>query len=432
MVEIKFRFEINDKPNRLGLNEVFLVVTDSGKKQKIKTEVYTKNDSFGVFKDVLTAKGKKINKRVLTYGKWITNKDKEAAYKNNKLKNKIEEFKNAYDKTKEKDKYVNKESVIRSVENKYALIDVIAVFDRRLKELSNDYSNEKGYKTTKTHLLNFLRKENSSEVIDFRHIDRLFLQRFEKYLFETINGGDASDASVHAQMKRLRAIFNYAITEGVITPDVYPFRSYTLPTVTKKFKERLSVEELEQFETVKYEDGTALFHTQNIFLLAVKLAGTRIEDMLTMRVKNIASGRITFNMKKGNTNGKLKSFKITDKIKAILDHYVSQKSKPNDLIFPFLPPAIDTFSKPEYKKEIGRKTSLINKYLKLIADDACISKKITTHISRHSFASAALRKTKDIKALQEALGHSDPKITIEYLKELNIENLDEMMDSIDI
>ena len=194
----------------------------------------------------------------------------------------------------------------------------------------------------------------------------------------------------------------------------------------------IPVEELGQFEKQKYESGTALFHAQNIFLLAVKLAGTRIEDMLMMKVKNITGGRITFNMKKGNAKGRLKSFKIGDKIQSILNHYVTEKSKPNDLIFPFMPPAIDTFSRPEYKKEIGRKTSLINKYLKAIADDASIGKTITTHISRHSFASAALRKTKDVKALQEALGHSDPKMTIEYLKELNIENLDEMMETIDI
>jgi site-specific recombinase XerD len=434
MTEIKLRFELNDKINREGLNDIFLIVTDSEGKRKIKTGISCKDEHFGVKKGVLTANDKKVLKRVLTPTKWITNKDKEASYKNDQLQKKLDEYRKAYDSTKSKDNYVNKESVIKAVNNKTTLKDVVAVFDRRIKELqdADDYPNEKGYVTTKGHLLGFLVKENKSSKIDFRHIDKAFLQKLEKYLFKTINGGECSDASVHTQMKRLRAIFNYAIAEKIITPDIYPFATYTLPSITPKYKERLSLEELNQFEAVKYDKGTGAFNAQNIFMLAVRMAGTRVEDMLTLRVKNVAGGRITFNMKKGNTKGKLKSFKITDKIQIILNHYITKKSKPDDLIFPYLPPAIDKFSNKEYKKEIGRKTSLLNKYLKTIADDACIGKKITTHISRHSFGSIMIKKTKDIKALQEAFGHSTVRQTQGYLQELNIEGLDEMMAEVDI
>jgi integrase len=434
MTEIKLRFELNDKANREGLKEVFLVVTDSDGKRKIKTGVSCKDEYFGVKKDILTALGKKVNKRVLTPEKWITNKDKEASYKNSQLQAKIDEYRKAYDSTKAKDSYVNKESVIKAVNNKTTLKDVVGVFDRYIKDLkdADDYPNEKGYVTARGHLVNYLEKEHKSSKIDFRHIDKAFLTKYEKYLFNTINGGEGSDASVHTIMKRVRRIFNYAIGEGIITPDVYPFRSYKLPSIAPKYKERLSKEEITQFDTQEYERGTGKFNAQKCFMLALRLAGARIEDVLNLRVKNCAGGRITYNMKKGVTKSKLKSIKIDEKIQEILNIYVTKNSQANDFILPFLPPAFDKFSNKEQKKEIGRKTSYINGLLKEIADDASISINLTTHISRHSFASATLKVTKDIKALQEALGHSNPKITAGYLEELNIENLDEMMASVAI
>lgn len=436
MATLKFRFELNDKPNREGLCEIFLVITDDGKKQKIKTEVQCKNEHFGVIKDVLSTSGKIIkNKRVLTPEKWITNKDGESTYKNNKLSKLKKKYEDTYDAKKSIDGYVNKESIIKAVENKSILKDVSTVFQRFIDDLeaADNYPTQKGYITAKGHFEGFCFQENKTTQIDFRHIDRSFLIKFEGYLFKNINGDDeCSDASVHAVMKRLRRIFNYAIGESIITPDIYPFKTYKLPTVKEKYKQRLNANELALFENEKYEVGTPKFHTQKAFMLALRLAGTRIEDILNLQVKNIINGRITFNMKKGNTEGKLKSVLITDKIQNILNHYVSADSEPDDYILPYLTSKFETLSKSDKKKQIGTWTSYINANLKDIANDACISTHITTHIARHSFASAVQKKTKDVKAIQEALGHSDVKITQRYLDELNVENQDEMMKDLDI
>lgn len=432
MSEIKFRLELNDKPNKEGLHEVFIIIRENGKRQKVKTEVFCLNEHFGSLKAV---PGSETKKRTLTWGKWITSKDKEAAYKNNQLEKKLSEYRKTYSEKKEVHGYVSKEQVISAVQAPYNLKNIIDYLDKRIKEYgeTDNYQNQKGYVTAKNHLLSFIKSHLKRDSLDFREIDKAFLQKYERYLLSkkiTKEKKTRSIGSVHTIMKRLRAIFNNAISEGVITPDIYPFKLYQLPTVPKTYKERLTSEELDQFENVKYDRSDLKFTIQKAFLFAVRMAGIRIEDLLSLKVKNIAAGRITYHMRKGNTNKKLKSIKITPKIQEILKHFVTKKSKPEDFIFPLMPPNADTFSNTEYKKEIGRKTSLINKYLKLIAEDACIDKNITTHIARHSFASVALKKTKDIKALQEALGHSDPKITAGYLAELNIENLDEMMDSV--
>src|SRR6185369_12522029 len=100
----------------------------------------------------------------------------------------------------------------------------------------------------------------------------------------------------------------------------------------KRYKERLTSEEITRFQNMEYENGSLIFNAQNCFMLALRMAGTRIEDMLNLRVNNIVGGRITFNMKKGCTNGALKTIKIDDKIEAILSKFITKESKPNDFI----------------------------------------------------------------------------------------------------
>lgn len=439
MTEMKFRLELNDKPNSQSLHEVFIRINDRGSRQKVKTNVYCRKEHFGVYKDVLVKDAKTkiekvVNKRILTHGKWISNKDREAAYKNNQLEKKLNEYKKTYDKKKEIAQFVTKEAVVEEIKRPFELRNVIDYMTKKIEkyEKNDDYENKKGYITAKNHLANYLdtrRRKN----IDFREIDNDFLESYESYLRNLTIGAEKkkrSVGSVHTIIKRLRTVFNDAIKDKTLTPDIYPFAIYQLPTPPKVYKERLNEEEFIQWENQKYERDSFKFVCQQAFLFAVYMAGMRIEDLLSLKVKNIIHGRITYNMRKGNTNNKLKSIKITPKIQEILNYFVTKQSKPEDYVFPILPANAATLTNTEYKKMIGAKTALINKFLKQIAEDACIDKNVKTHIARHSFSSKALKKTKDIKALQEALGHSDPKITAGYLEELNIENLDEMMDSV--
>ena len=64
---------------------------------------------------------------------------------------------------------------------------------------------------------------------------------------------------------------------------------------------------------------------------------------------------------------------------------------------------------------IGAKTALINKELKKIADLAGIEKKLSFHVSRHSFAKAAKKKGVDNLKVQELFAHSSLKITEGYM-----------------
>lgn len=61
----------------------------------------------------------------------------------------------------------------------------------------------------------------------------------------------------------------------------------------------------------------------------------------------------------------------------------------------------------------------MNSYLKEIADVCGITKKLTTHIARHSFACFALANKVSMETIAKMLGHSDIRTTKIYAKVLD-------------
>jgi integrase len=117
---------------------------------------------------------------------------------------------------------------------------------------------------------------------------------------------------------------------------------------------------------------------------------------------------------------------LKEKPLAILEKYTGRN---DSFIFPFLSDRFD-YSDPMFKhNQIGAKTALINKYLKDIATKAEISKNITTHTARHSFADIARQKTDNIYNLSKTLGHSSIKVTEAYLASFDQQAVDDTMDS---
>ena len=65
--------------------------------------------------------------------------------------------------------------------------------------------------------------------------------------------------------------------------------------------------------------------------------------------------------------------------------------------------------------EISSKNVLLNKGLKRIAKKAGISKKVTMHIARHSFANKAMKEGIKSSNIQGLLKHSSLSITEKYM-----------------
>ena len=143
-------------------------------------------------------------------------------------------------------------------------------------------------------------------------------------------------------------------------------------------------------------------------------------------------------------NHKPRDFALVEPAKLILDYYRRPGIKATDYIFPILDSNADyaqaiTLEEkdvlpPELKAllfaRVEAKTALINKELKKIASMAGIEKKLSFHISRHSFAKAAKQKGIDSLKLQEIFAHSSLKITEGYMGHFDTAENDAVLSSI--
>ena len=134
-------------------------------------------------------------------------------------------------------------------------------------------------------------------------------------------------------------------------------------------------------------------------------------------------------------NHKQKNIPIVSQARAILALYRTEESKPSDYIFPLLDSAeryakdsdVDTMPvalKKQLFSQIYSKNALLNRNLKKIASEAGISKNLSFHISRHSFASLARENAVPSKVVQEALAHSSLTTTERYLHSFSTEEVD--------
>lgn len=81
----------------------------------------------------------------------------------------------------------------------------------------------------------------------------------------------------------------------------------------------------------------------------------------------------------------------------------------------------------EAYSQISSATAYINKNLKLLAKKATIEKPLSFHISRHTWATRALRKGISIDKVSKLMGHAQLRETQIYAKIVN-EELDKAMD----
>ena len=119
--------------------------------------------------------------------------------------------------------------------------------------------------------------------------------------------------------------------------------------------------------------------------------------------------------------------KLPNKALAILERFKNETTTPNSYVFPYVTDDKDIDTPLKRHEYVGKKTSLVNKNLKSIAGKAKISKKITFHVARHTFATIALKKGIRIEYVSKLLGHANLKETQVYAKIIN-EELDKAMD----
>ncbi len=261
-------------------------------------------------------------------------------------------------------------------------------------------------------VLIILKKFNGGNDIKFNEINYDFLKKFEEYHFSRGNSANG----LASYMKTIRAIYNKAIKDGIITKDAYPFVNYQIRLVQTE-KRAIDKESVKAILNLNLDTKENLFHYRNYFMASYMLYGISFIDLAFLKNNNIIDNRLHFQRKK---TSKPYNIKITSQLQEIISYYLKDKS-PNDFIFPII--SRETFEL-QYKDVIWARKRY-NKGLKEIAKLCGIEQRLTSYVSRHSFATHAMFQNVPLQAISEMLGHNKLTTTQIYLKSLPSDTLDD-------
>ena len=421
-----FSLEIKKAPTSKGKYPVFIRITKDRKHKRIRTSV-----ELSRLADWNPKGAKNQN--------WVRTSERNAEKLNDALAKELDEVKELY----RENKGASLEQLAIQVKEQGtspSFLDYAKAQTDELEALGR--SNAKHYRTFCNKFEAFLSSVGRTD-ITFKELSPAVITDFESFLNKETNGKikakDKEEARrlhpnyVRTLLVKFRALVNKAIRDGLMPGDLYPFKAHPIPKEIESSKEALDESEIEAIKALEYEVGSWLWNTKNAFLFSFYCAGIRAGDLLQLRWRNIKEEgtRLEYVMGK---NHKQRNYPIVAQAGAILALYRSEDSKPSDYIFPLLDSTeryaketdVDTMPvalKKELFNQIYSKNTLLNKYLKKIAVDAGIEKRLSFHISRHSFASLARERALPSKVVQEALAHSSLTTTERYMHQFGIEEV---------
>lgn len=268
----------------------------------------------------------------------------------------------------------------------------------------------------------FLKHSHRSN-LTLAEVDYKFLDNFYNYLScQPVRKNESRTLSKKAivdYFKVFKTILRDAEKRGEFRDN--PFTLEESKKFTRDVNERVIVKESLTTEELKAIENLGLFGkyeiARDMFLFSFYSCGMRFEDCLTISWNCVKDGYLTYKMIK---NGKAVKLEITREIQRILDKYRNKNGK---YVFPLLKndygeqTGIRNLPKDkavDFNKEKSWMNTMVNRYLKAIANGAGITKNLSFHIARHTFASL-YDASFGIEAAQQVLHHSNLRTTKMYL-----------------
>ena len=245
---------------------------------------------------------------------------------------------------------------------------------------------------------------------DYVNFSALTINHIKKFKVFLKSDYNQSERSIVNHLIVLRAICNKAIRDGLMNKNDYPFGGEgVVIRIPNSIKVGLNLEEIKLLELAKIKSFTSKWNARNAFLLSFYFAGARISDVLRIKWIDIVDGRLHYKMGKNNKVG---SIAVAKKANDILEQYKKKRWSKEEFVLPELNNADLSDEKDVYRKIITA-TKKYNKWLKKLADEVGIEKKVTCHIARHSFGNISGDKI-PVQMLQKLYRHSDITTTINY------------------
>ncbi|SFW50033.1 site-specific integrase [Chitinophaga sancti] len=334
----------------------------------------------------------------------IKGKDIDVDINNAKLDTLVKSFKlsvkelidNEVDYTSEslKNKILGKDVVYKSL---------IPIFESHLKKMEElegkDYASStvKRYKTTLTHVQEFIKYKFKQNDVLLSHLNLSFVNELEHY-FKTVKNCNHNSSVKY--IKNLRSVINQAVANGFIEKD--PFANYKakIKPVEMEFLNEAEIAKIEekQFDIARMENIKKIF----LFQIYTGLAYVDIENLRKSNIVEV-QGKKWINTSRTKTNIPVR-LPLIKKALELIDLTIS-----GDKIF----------NVPSNQK--------FNSYLKELGTICGINKNLCTHMARRTFATTiTLLNGVSIDAVSKMLGHTKISTTQIYAKVVDEKLLKEM------
>lgn len=251
----------------------------------------------------------------------------------------------------------------------------------------------KQYESIKRKISKYLIEELLIPDYPLDKLNYRFLNDYKVYL-ETKCANNPN--TIDRDIKRLKAVIHLAQKLEIIKED--PFKNFKSQTVVTH-RSTLNVHEIATIEELTIENETMrLVRDAFLFMCYTGLSYSDLKNLSYSQIHQSIGSKRIIKLQRHKTD-EYCMVPLMDKAEHLISKYIEHPNKSSiDTVFPII------------------SNQKMNKYLKLIMQLAGISKLITCHVARHSFATNSLEFNIPIETVSRMLGHTNIKTTQIYAK----------------
>ncbi len=290
---------------------------------------------------------------------------------------------------------------------------ILSFFKDVINKLENTghAGNADVYSDTRNRFEAFLKTKDINTDITFERIDAEFLDEWIEYLSKS-----CSNNTIFLRLRTLRALNKKAMKQEGL--DYYIFKNYSFYHLkTNTLKRALSIDEIKAIFNYSADPRRRKYHSLNYFKFMYLCRGMNFTDLCRLEKTQLNKNNFDYDRKKNGVNYSIPLFK---EIQNIINEY-AKITEDSIYVFPILSEKYKT--EREKKERIDNKLKRVNSDLKEIANELNIDKKVTTYVSRHTFATVLKYLGESTELISEQLGHAKLETTQIYLNSFTEETL---------
>lgn len=264
-------------------------------------------------------------------------------------------------------------------------------------EASRRYSTLKNYMTAVLSLTKCV-----GDNVTIEQIDGNMIMRYQAWLKQQ----GVCLNTISCYMRSLRTVYNRATIELQLHNNE-PF-SAAFTGRTKTDKRAITEDNVKAIAALDIAPNTPEQLTRDLFLFSIYAMGMPFVDMAFLKRSQIEDDHFTYFRHK---TGQPISVHIEPCMKSIINRYAHQSTA--GFVFPlFNSDAASTNA--AYAVMLAR----YNRQLAVLAQRAGLPR-LTSYTARHTWASIAFKDNIDLNVIATAMGHTNTKTTLVYVKEIN-------------